>query len=66
MSEVILEQSFSKMKLIMTSKHTHLNDKSLDALMGISFQSEALVQHQIKVIIGEWENCVWHIFEEST
>ena len=42
MSEAIVERGFSKMKLIMTDKRTRLDDKSLDALMRISFQSEPL------------------------
>ena len=66
MSEAIVEQGFSKMKLIMTDKRTRLDDKSLDALMRISFQSEPLTQHQIKVIISEWRNQhVRRIFAET-
>ena len=50
----------------MTNKCTPLDDKSLDALMRISFQSEPLTQHQIKLIINEWKNQrVRHIFAES-
>ena len=67
MSEAIVEQGFSKMKLIMSDKRTRLDDKSLDALMRISFQSEPLTEHQIKVIISEWKNHrVRRIFAEST
>ena len=53
------------MKLIMTNKPTRLDDKSLDALMRIPFQSEPLTQHQIKVIISEWKNRVRRIFPQS-
>ena len=54
------------MKFIMTDKHTHLDDKSLNALTRISFQSEPLTQHQIKVIISKWKNQrVRSIFAES-
>ena len=50
----------------MTDKCTRLGDKSLDALVRISFQSEPLALHQIKVIINEWKNQrVSHIFPES-
>ena len=66
MSEVIVEQGFSKMKLIMSDKRTRLDDKSSDALMRISFQSEPLTEHQIKVIISEWKNQrVRRIFAEG-
>ena len=66
MSEAIVERGFSKMKLIMTDKSTRHDDKSLDALLWISFQSEPLTQHQIKVIISEWKNQrVTRIFAES-
>ena len=66
MSEVIVEQGFSKMKLIMSDKRTRLDDKSSDALMRISFQSEPLTEHQIKVIINEWKNQrVRRIFAEG-
>ena len=51
----------------MTNKCTRLDDKSLDALMRISFQSEPLTQNQIKVIKSEWKNQhVRHIFAGST
>ena len=56
MSEAKVEQGFSKMKLIVSDKCTRLDDKSLDALIRICFQSEPLTQHQIKVIINEWKN----------
>ena len=50
----------------MTDKRTRLDDKSLDALMRISFQSEPPTQHQIKVIISERKNQrVRRIFAES-
>ena len=66
MSEVIVEQGFSKMKLIMSDKRTRLDDKSSDALMRICFQSEPLTEHQIKVIISEWKNQrVRRIFAEG-
>ena len=66
MSEAIVERGFSKMKLIMTSKRTHLDHKSLDVLVRISFQSEPLTQHQIKVTISKWKNQrVRCIFAES-
>ena len=39
----------------MTDKRTCLDDKSLNALMRISFKSKPLTQHQIKVIISEWK-----------
>ena len=45
-----------RLKLIMTDKHTRLDDKSLDVLMTISFQSEPLTPHQIKVMICNWIN----------
>ena len=51
MPEAIEERGFSKMKLIMTNIRTCLDDKGVDALKMISFQSKPLTQHQIKVII---------------
>ena len=66
MSEAIVERGFSKMKLIMTIKRACLDDKSLNALMRISFKSKPLTQHQIKVIISEWKKQGFRcIFGES-
>ena len=52
----VKDNSTTRLKLIMTDKHTHLDDKSLDVLMRISFQSEPLTPHQIKVMICNWIN----------
>ena len=45
----------------MTDEHVHLDDKSLNTLMIISFQSVPQTQHQIKVMVQS----VRHIFAES-
>ena len=52
----VKDNSTTRLKLIMTDKHTRLDDKSLDVLMRISFQSEPLTPHQIKVMICNWIN----------
>ena len=52
----VKDNSTTRLKLIMTDKHTCLDDKSLDVLMRISFQSEPLTPHQIKVMICNWKN----------
>lgn len=55
-SSNVKDNSTTRLKLIMTDKHTRLDDKSLDVLMRISFQSEPLTPHQIKVMICNWKN----------
>lgn len=56
-SSNVKDNSTTRLKLIiMTDKHTGLDDKSLDVLMRISFQSEPLTPHQIKVMICNWKN----------
>ena len=55
-SSNVKDNSTTRLKLIMTDKHTRLDDKSLDVLMRISFQSEPLTPHQIKVMICNWIN----------
>lgn len=55
-SSNVKNNSTTRLKLIMTDKHTHLDDKSLNVLMRISFQSEPLTPHQIKVMICNWKN----------
>ena len=52
----VKDNTTTRLKLIMTDKHTRLDDKSLDVLMRISFQSEPLTPHQIKVMICNWIN----------
>lgn len=52
----VKDNTTTRLKLIMTDKHTRLDDKSLDVLMRISFQSEPLTPHQIKVMICNWKN----------
>ena len=65
-SSDVRDKVSQKMKLIMTDTRTRFDDKSLDALMGISFSLEPLTQYQIKVLISEWKNrCVRRIFAES-
>ena len=56
-SSNVKDNSTTRLKhIIMTDKHTRLDDKSLDVLMRISFQSEPLTPHQIKVMICNWKN----------
>lgn len=55
-SSNVKDNNTIRLKLIMTDKHTRLDDKSLDVLMRISFQSEPLTPHQIKVMICNWKN----------
>ena len=55
-SSNVKDNSTTRLKLIMTDKHTCLDDKSLDVLMRISFQSEPLTPHQIKVMKCNWIN----------
>ena len=56
-SSNVKDNSTTRLKLIiMTDKHTRLDYKSLDVLMRISFQSEPLTPHQIKVMICNWKN----------
>ena len=38
MSEAVIERGFSKIKLTLTDMQTQLNNKSLDALMRMSFK----------------------------
>ena len=38
--EAVVERGFSKMKLMMTDKHTRLEPESLDSLMRISYNSK--------------------------
>ena len=50
MSEAVVEIGFSKMKLTLTDKRTQLDNKSLDALMRMSFNNVTLVPEALQQI----------------
>ena len=49
-SEAVVEIGFSKMKLTLTNKRTQLDNKSLDALMRMSFNNVTLVPEAVQQI----------------
>ena len=56
MSDAVTERGFSKMKLIMNERRTRLDDKSLEALMRLSYHSSKLSHEEINNIIGIWKS----------
>ena len=55
MSEAVAERGFSKMKLTLTYKRTRLHNKSLDALMRMSFNNVTLVPEAVQQILETWK-----------
>ena len=54
-SEPVGERGFSKMKLTLNDKRTRLDNKSLDALMRMPFNSVTLVLEAAQQIVETWE-----------
>ena len=55
-SEAVVENSFSKVNLIMTEKRCSLDSINLDALIKISLQKKKLESHEIEEVIDIWKN----------
>ena len=51
MSEVVVERGFSNMKLTLTDKRTRLDNKSLDALMRMSYNNVTLVPEAVQQMV---------------
>ena len=50
MSEAVIERGFSKMKLTLTDNRTQLDNKSLDALIRMSFNNVTLLPEAVQQI----------------
>ena len=50
--EAVVERGFSKMKLMMTDKHTRLEPESLDSLMRISYNSRPQLRKSALLLIS--------------
>ena len=66
MSEAVVERGFSKMKLTLTDMQTRLDNKSLDALMRMSFNNVTLVPEAVQQIVEIWKRqCQRRILSED-
>ena len=52
LSGAVVERGFSKMKLTLTNKQTQLDNKSMDALMRMSFNNLTLVPEAVQQIVN--------------
>ena len=64
MSGAVVEREFSTMKLTLTDKRTRLGNKSLDALVRMSFNSVTLVPEAVQQIVDMEETTPENISED--
>ena len=66
MSDAAIKRGFSKIKLTLTDKRIQLGNKSLDALMKMSFNNVALVPEVVQQIVKTLKRqCQRRIFSED-